>query len=248
MLEPFISIRNMSKSFSGKYIIKNFNLDIHRGERIVIIGPSGCGKSTLLRLILGLQKPDDGDIWIDGVNVAKLSYHELKPVRMKIGMLFQSAALFDSMTVSENVAFSLYENLQLHPIQIRKKVIELLSKVEMLEFEDVMPSNLSGGQRKRVGLARAIATNPEMLLYDEPTTGLDPRLSTNIEDLIVKMSRQLDMTSIVVSHQKSTILRTGDKIYMMHQGRLLDAVTPNNISQNGFVKDFVNGIVTNELL
>ena len=224
-------MKNVSKSFKGRQVIDGLDLTVMPGERIAIIGPSGCGKSTLLRLILGLQKSDSGLIKIGDTAINHLSQSQLRLVRMQFGMLFQSAALFDSLTVEENVAFPLietfgYENSD----KIARLVQEKLELVGMSESGHRMPSELSGGQRKRVGLARAIVANPKVVLYDEPTTGLDPILSTSIEDLIVKLNTHFQMTSIVVTHQISTILRTADKIYLMQNGRLLPAETPASLS------------------
>jgi phospholipid/cholesterol/gamma-HCH transport system ATP-binding protein len=237
-----ISIQSISKYFSNKCVLKDISLEVAQGEKIVVIGNSGCGKSTLLRLLLGLQKPDSGQIYIQGKNIIQMKDKMLQKMRLNMGMLFQSSALFDSMTVAENIAFNLVANYDYSFYEAKKKVKEVLSLVEMNDYEDVMPSNLSGGQKKRIGLARAIITNPKILLYDEPTTGLDPVLSTNIEDLIVKLNCTLNITSIIVSHQRSTILRTADKIYMLEQGRLLDAETPETIicTENKIINNFIN--------
>ena len=228
-----IDLINIHKQFGEKKILSELSLNIERGEKIAIIGPSGTGKSTLLRLILGLHKPNKGHVMVDGVDIHALDSKELKLLRMKFGMLFQSAALFDSMTVFENVAFPLNENFNYSKEIIKEKVENTLELVEMSGFESHMPSDLSGGQKKRIGLARAIVGEPEIILYDEPTTGLDPILSTNIEDLISKLSIKLKVTSIVITHQISTILRTADKIFMLSNGRLLDPVTPDTIYSAG---------------
>lgn len=227
-----ISIRNISKKFNGREVVKNLSLEVQDGEKIAIIGPSGCGKSTLLRLLMGLHQPDKGQIFIDNIDIASLDTRGLRQLRTQFGMLFQSGALFDSMNVEENVAFPLFETLGYKSNKETWAIVqEKLQLVEMLGAEKKMPSELSGGQRKRIGLARAIVGNPKVVLYDEPTTGLDPILSTNIEDLIVKLTHQLKVTSIVVTHQISTILRTADKIYLMHEGRLLDPETPESIQK-----------------
>lgn len=238
-----IKLTNLKKAFEKKIVINNLNLLVEKGEKIAVIGPSGCGKSTLLRLIIGLQRPDQGSILVDEKDVAKLSFKELSEIRLKFGFLFQSAALFDSMNVFENVAFGLVENLKLSPKQVKKIVKEKLKLVEMEGTEKIMPSELSGGMKKRIGLARAIATNPEIMLYDEPTTGLDPIRSKNIEDLIIKLNQELNITSIVITHQISTILSTSDKIYLMSEGRLLKPETPKSIltTKNPEIQSFING-------
>ena len=219
------------------------SLDIKCGEKVAIIGPSGCGKSTLLRLIMGLQRPDSGSIWMDGQDITHMDEEGLQQVRLKCTMLFQSGALFDSMNVADNVAFIPRENLGLSEDKVQQIVKEKLAMVEMGGTEHHMPSDLSGGMKKRIGLARAIAGDPEIVLYDEPTTGLDPILSTNIEDLIVKLNTQLKITTVVVTHQLSTIFRTADKIYLMHEGRLLPPETPSSItsSANPYVQYFIRG-------
>jgi len=238
-----IKLTNLKKAFDKKVVINNLNLLVEKGEKIAVIGPSGCGKSTLLRLIIGLQRPDQGSIFVDEKDVAKLSFKELSKIRLKFGFLFQSAALFDSMNVFENVAFGLVENLKLSPKAVKKIVKEKLKLVEMEGTEKIMPSELSGGMKKRIGLARAIATNPEIMLYDEPTTGLDPIRSKNIEDLIIKLNQELNITSIVITHQISTILSTSDKIYLMSEGRLLKPETPKSIltTENQEIQSFING-------
>lgn len=227
-----IIIKNLIKTFNGKYVISNLNLKINNGDKIAIIGPSGCGKSTLLRIICGLEKPDAGSVLIDGIDITTIPTKALNDIRMQMGVVFQSAALFDAMTVAENVGFTLLENLKLPDDEIEKIVDDRLRLVKMLDHKNQYPASLSGGMRKRIGLARAIAANPQVVLYDEPTTGLDPILSTQIEDLIVKLNMQFSITSIVVTHQLSTILRTANQIYMMVNGQLLDPLTPSGIQES----------------
>jgi phospholipid/cholesterol/gamma-HCH transport system ATP-binding protein len=237
-----IELIDVCKSYDRRPVIRNLSLRIDAGEKVAIIGPSGCGKSTLLRLIMGLHRPDSGQILVGGEDISKMSSDNLKRVRRKMGMLFQSAALFDSLSVGDNVAFPLVEERQLSRARIRVAVNEKLEMVEMSGTRDKDPSELSGGQRKRIGLARALAGDPEIMLYDEPTTGLDPILSTNIENLIVKLNDQLHVTSVVVTHQISTILRTADHIYMMQDGRLLPPETPTSIWTAGnLYTTFING-------
>ncbi len=238
-----IKIENICLTLGNKNIINNLNLTIEKGEKIAVIGPSGCGKSTLLRLIIGLIKPDKGNILIDDKNINHISQTELKKIRLNFGFLFQSSALFDSMNVFENVAFSLTENYHLPFKTIKQKVKEKLKMVEMLGTEKLMPSDLSGGMKKRIGLARAIAGGPQIMLYDEPTTGLDPIRSKNIEDLIAKLTKEMQVTSIVVTHQESTMLRTADKIYLMSQGKLEPYETPKSIftTKNEKIQMFLKG-------
>lgn len=240
---PFISFQDIYKRFEAKQVIQGLNLDIEKGERIAIIGPSGCGKSTLLRLLMGLQPIDRGNIQVAGHTINGMDEEALKNIRLKFGMLFQSGALFDSMTVEENVGFSLRENLKLPPDKVRRLVREKLDMVNMAGYGSHMPSDLSGGQKKRIGLARAIAAEPEIILYDEPTTGLDPVSSTIIENLIVDLAEKLQITSIVVTHQHSTIMRTADQIYMMHNGTLLAPETPATImhSTDPNIRYFIRG-------
>ena len=239
-----IELCNLSKSFDGKSILDDLSLSVPTGKKITIIGPSGSGKSTLLKLILCLIKPDSGKVLVDGQDMALLNVDEMYGIRKKIGLLFQSAALFDSMTVEENVGFSLLESpTSLSSKDIQEKIDHALDLVEMSGFNAMFPSELSGGQQKRVGLARAIINNPEYLLFDEPTTGLDPVLSTNIENLIVRISDELNTTAIIVTHQISTIMRTSDLIYYLHEGSLFDPETPETImtSSNKVINAFING-------
>ena len=238
-----IKFENVTKYYSGRKILDSLCLEIAEGDRITIIGPSGSGKSTLLKLLMGLHLPDAGAVYVDGEDITQMNRHDLQRVRFKLGLLFQHAALFDSMNVEDNVSFTLRENLNWDEKRIRHRVKELLEMVEMSGFEKNMPSDLSGGQMKRIGLARALAHNPRALMFDEPTTGLDPILSTNIENLMVKLSVKLNITSIIVTHQLSTILRTADKIYLLHEGKLLPPESPKTISdsKNKIIRNFIRG-------
>ena len=240
---PIVQFIDVCKSFDGNLILENLNLSINKGDLIAIIGPSGCGKSTLLRLMLGLFKPDSGHVFIEGEDITTMGQEKILKVRQKIGMLFQSAALFDSLSVGENVAFTLRENRDYSESLIQERVQEKLALVEMSGREDDSPSELSGGQKKRIGLARAIACDPSIVLYDEPTTGLDPILSTNIENLIVKLNKNYGMTSIVVTHQISTILRASEKIYLLSEHKLLEPETAETIetSKSRAYRRFISG-------
>lgn len=239
-----IELCHLAKSFDNKHVISDVNLEIPDGKKITIIGPSGSGKSTILKLILCLIKPDSGKVVVDGQDLALLNVDTMYNVRKKIGLLFQSAALFDSLSVEENVAFTLLETPHsLTHKEIQNKVDHALDLVEMSGFNGMYPSELSGGQQKRVGLARAIINNPKYLLFDEPTTGLDPVLSTNIENLIVRISDELNTTAIIVTHQISTIMRTSDMIYYLDKGVLCEPETPKTImnSSNPIIASFISG-------
>ena len=239
-----IELKNINKSFGNDHILfRDLNLKINNGDKIAIIGPSGCGKSTILRYLLGIKLPDSGDLIIDGRNINQLKKQELLKLRLNIGMLFQSGALFDSLSIEENIAFPLIENYGFTIEDSINKVNYVLELVGLSGYNKKMPYQLSGGQQKRIGLARAIVTEPKYIFYDEPTTGLDPVTSTTIEDVIVRLNQVMKITSIVVSHQKSTILRTADKIYMIDNCALLDFETPDTIesSQNKVVRNFMRG-------
>lgn len=243
-----IEIKELKKAFSNKQVLfDNLNLTINSGEKIAIIGPSGCGKSTILRYLLGTKKPDSGQILIDGQDVTKLKSRDLLKLRLNMGMLFQSAALFDSLSIEENIAFPLIENYGFSLESSINKVNYVLELVGLEGVNKKMPYQLSGGQQKRVGLARAIITEPKYIFYDEPTTGLDPVMSTNIENVIVRLNQVMNITSIVVSHQKSTILRTADKIFMVHNHALLEPETPDTIehTDNEIIQSFMRGTELN---
>ena len=206
-------------------VLDNVSLEVPEGVTLAIIGPSGCGKSTLLRLILRLEEPTAGKIIIENQDISRLSEEGLIKLRQKIGMVFQSSALFDSLTVFENVAFALREHTQLTEREIGRIVSQKLELVELYKKENLMPQELSGGMQKRVSIARALAFDPKIILYDEPTTGLDPITSTTIENLMNKLSRELKVTSIIVTHQLSTIFRTADRIIMLDQGQFIESGT-----------------------
>jgi phospholipid/cholesterol/gamma-HCH transport system ATP-binding protein len=196
-----VEIKNLTKRFEDNLVLENINESVRRGENLVVFGRSGSGKSVLLKCIIGLMHPDNGEIFIDGQNVLKLSLKELNKVRKNIGFLFQGAALYDSMTIRENLSFPLKRHFdQMTPAQIEEKVRATLDLVSLEEAIDKMPSELSGGMKKRIGLARSIITDPELMLYDEPTTGLDPITSKEISELIINLQKKLNMTSIAVTH------------------------------------------------
>lgn len=224
-----IALDSLEKGFGPKPVLRGVSCDFAAGKTTVVIGPSGCGKSTILRMIMGLMKPDAGAIFCNGEDLTRLSPARWVEFRHQVGMVFQSAALFDSMTVGENVGFALHEHTSLTASEIAAVVEEKLAVVGLTGTSQLYPSELSGGMQKRVSIARAIARNPALILYDEPTTGLDPITSTVIEDLIARIAKDTRATSIVVTHQLSTIFRTGDRIVMLHQGRVMGAGTPDEM-------------------
>ena len=224
-----ISVKNVRKMFGQKKVLNGLDLEIPRGETLVIIGRSGCGKSVLLKIIAGLLPVDTGEVWVDGIEITKLRRKPLNEIRRKIGMLFQSAALFDSMTVAENIAFMLGQHTDLSQQEMRKIVDEKLRLVDLHGVQELRPAELSGGMRKRVGLARALAFNPEIILYDEPTTGLDPVTCTEINELIRDLNRQLQVTSVVVTHDMHSAFSVGTLMVMLHEGRQLAYGTPEDL-------------------
>lgn len=241
-----IQIKGLHKSFGANHVLRGLDLEVQKGEALVVIGRSGCGKSVLLKQIMGIMEPDGGTILIDGVNIFSLSPAELNQFRLKLGMLFQGAALFDSLTVGENVGFSLYEHTRLSRAVITDKVREKLKLVGLTGIEDLMPSELSGGMKKRVGLARAICNDPKIILYDEPTTGLDPIMADGINELIVQMHAKLRVTSISVTHDLTSAYRIASRIAMLYQGKIIGIGTPDEIknTQNPVIRQFITGSAT----
>ncbi|NIO16857.1 MAG: ATP-binding cassette domain-containing protein [Deltaproteobacteria bacterium] len=243
MMKPIIKIRDLHKSFGINRVLQGVNLDIFKGENMVVIGGSGSGKSVLIKCVIGLLKPDAGSISVDGVDVTKITEEEMVEVRKKFGMLFQGAALFDSLTVGENVAFEL-KRLKLVPAgKLYQIVEEKLSLVGLRNIQHLMPSELSGGMKKRVGLARAIASEPEILLYDEPTTGLDPIMADVINELVISMKSILNVTSISITHDMTSAYKIGDKIAMLYNGKIVEVGTPDEVrsSENPIVRQFIEG-------
>ena len=216
-----IRLNNVSKRFGEKEALKGISLTIEKGETIAIIGGSGPGKSTLLRLMIGLDRPSSGDIYIGGDNIAAMSENALDRVRLRMGMVFQYSALFDSMSVGENVAFGLREHTSKSDDEIRRIVAEKLDLVGLPGVEEMMPQELSGGMKKRVGLARTIATDPAIIFYDEPSSGLDPIMTAKIDELIIDMQKKLDVTSVVVTHDMASASRIADRIAMIYDGQLI---------------------------
>ena len=239
-----IEVRDLKKSFGAQKVLEGISFKIEKGESVVIIGGSGCGKSVLLKHIIGLMTPDSGDVLIAGESIVNLNERELIRVRNRFGMLFQSAALFDSMTVEENLNFVLKKQDELSEAEIKERVQETLEMVELPGTEKKKPAELSGGMRKRVGLARAIAYRPEILLYDEPTTGLDPIVSDAIDQLIIRVTERLKVTTIVVTHDTRSMRRVGERIIYLREGKVYADDTPENIfsSKDPLIHNFVNGI------
>jgi len=238
-----IEIRGLKKTLGGKKVLDGVDLDIPTGETVVVMGRSGTGKSVLLKHIIGLMFPNEGSIKIDGDEIVGMKEKELDEIRKKFGMLFQGAALFDSMSVAENIGLALHEHLRLGGEEIRKRVAERLEWVGLKGIEDQKPSSLSGGMKKRVGLARAIAMDPQFILYDEPTTGLDPVTADAINRLIRSLQKRMGVTSIVVTHDMTSAFHVGDRLAMLHAGKVVYVGTPEEIrhTDDAYVKQFVEG-------
>jgi len=238
-----IEIINLCKSFNSHKVLDNLNLSINTGETTVIIGRSGCGKSVLLKHIIGLMKPDSGQVLIDGRDVTKMDEKELSALRLRFGMLFQGAALFDSLSIYENVGFNLIEHTNSGKEEIEKAVKESLALVGLKGIEDKKPAELSGGMKKRVGLARAICIRPQIMLYDEPTTGVDPIMGDAINDLIVELHNKLKVTAIAVTHDMTSAYKIADRIAMLYNGKIIANGTSSEIksTQDPIVHQFITG-------
>lgn len=241
-----IEIVDLYKAFHDHEVLCGVNLTIQTGETMVVIGRSGCGKSVLLKHIIGLLRPERGSVVVDGTDVTKLPRQELARLRLKCGMLFQGAALFDSLTVAENVGFALAEHDHHAPADIRRRVAECLAMVGLEGIEELRPSQLSGGMRKRVGLARALCVNPQIILYDEPTTGIDPVMADAINTLIIELRDKLHVTSVAVTHDMTSAYKIADRIAMLYEGRMIAVGTPEEIrrSTNDVVRQFITGAST----
>ncbi len=238
-----IRLVNISKSFNDHVVLDQLNLTAESEKITVIIGQSGCGKSVLLKHMIALMRPDSGRIIVDGEDITALNEKELNRIRKKFGMLFQDAALFDSMTVGENVAFPIREHTRLSEKDIKEVVFEKLGRVGLSEAFHKMPSELSGGMRKRVGLARAIALDPKIILFDEPTTGLDPIMKDAIDNLILKTQKQTKATCVVISHDIDSAFKIASKLAMLSDGRIVETGTPEELqaSKNPVVVNFIEG-------
>jgi len=238
-----IKIVGLTKSFGTTAVLRGIDLEIETGETMVVIGQSGSGKSVLLKHLIGILKPDKGEIYIDGLEITSLGEEELQRITRKFGMLFQASALFDSLTVGENVSFGLERYTDHSPAEIKRIVAESLNKVGLEGIEGLMPYELSGGMRKRVGLARAIAYGPEIILYDEPSTGIDPIRADAINDLINDLKRDLSVTSVVITHDMVSSYKVADRIAMLYEGRIIEIGTPAEIqaSSNPIIQQFIHG-------
>lgn len=234
---------DLYKSFGKKEVLRGASLKVNKSESMVVIGGSGSGKSVLIKHIIGLLRPDSGKVMVDGHDITHLDEKGLYEARKKFGMLFQGAALFDSLTVWENVSFVLLRDKGMQAKEAKEVAIEKLKMVGLAGVEDLMPSELSGGMKKRVGLARAIAYEPEILLYDEPTTGLDPIMADAINDLIIEMRERLSVTSVTITHDMHSAYKIADRIAMLYLGEIIETGTPDEIknTENPIVRQFITG-------
>jgi phospholipid/cholesterol/gamma-HCH transport system ATP-binding protein len=238
-----IVVRDLYKQIGSEHVLRGIDLEVNKGETCVVIGRSGGGKTVLLKHFIGLMKPTSGEVRVDGENIADLAERKLGAVRKKVGILFQSGALFDSMNVGENIAFPLREAGLRDPAVLRQRVAEALDMVDLAGEEKKMPENLSGGMRKRVSLARTIVGRPSCILYDEPTTGLDPVATDSINHLIRRLQKRLKVTSVVVTHDMKTAFYTGDEIAFLHEGRIYFRGTAEELraSSDSVIRDFIEG-------
>lgn len=237
-----VKIKNLHKHFGNNYVLRGLNLEIKKGEVSVILGGSGSGKTVLLKHIIGLLRPDSGEILINGRDITTMREQQLLPLRRKIGLVFQTGGLLNSLTVAENVALPLKEHQLASPAEIAKITSEKLELLGLEGKEEEMPGNLSGGMRKRVSIARVLALNPAMILYDEPTSGLDPPMAETIDNLIIELNKRLGITSVVVTHDLQSIFRIADRINMLHEGVILESGTPEEFrrSSNPIIKEFLH--------
>lgn len=243
MSEPFIRIRNLHQTFGTQHVLRGVNLDIYRGETLVLLGASGGGKSVLIKHLPVLLRPTEGEIFVGDVEVTKLPERELGPTRNQIGMMFQGGALFDSFTVFENVAFPLREESDLKDAEIRKRVNEALEIVKLSEHGEKFPSDISGGMRKRVALARAVVNAPACIIYDEPHAGLDPMTGDTIDKLIKKLQREQGITNIVITHEIRSVFRIADRVVFMKEGQIYWIGTPQELeaTNDPLLRDFIEG-------
>ena len=224
-----VKVRNLEKSYGDQHVLRGVTLDIYRGKTNLVIGPSGAGKSVLMRQLIRLEKPDSGEIWVDGVDFARLEGLDLASRRRTFGMVFQMSALFDSMSVFDNVAFPLREHTDLSRREIRERVMERLSSLGIAAAAEKRPAELSGGMQKRVAVARAMIVESEILIYDEPTTGLDPITTEMVDDLITEAEEKFGVTSVVISHDMASVVRIADRLSFIHEGRVVASGTPGEL-------------------
>jgi phospholipid/cholesterol/gamma-HCH transport system ATP-binding protein len=243
MADALITIRNVHKSFDGKAVLRGVSLEVSAGQTLCIIGESGCGKTVLLKHVIGLIQPDAGEVIFDGHDLSSASEKQLVKLRTRFGMVFQGAALFDSLNIAENVAFPLREHARMGEREMAEVVGRKLAQVGLAGIQLKMPAELSGGMKKRVALARAIALDPEVILYDEPTTGLDPIMADVINELILRTQRTMNATSIVVTHDMTSAYKVSDRIVMLHGGEIIADGTPEDIqnTRDATVRQFIKG-------
>jgi len=248
--EPIVRLVNVTKRFGRQQVLTKVSLEFARGRTTVVLGPSGCGKSVMLKHIIGLIKPSTGEVWYEQTRLDALGEARLGPIRQQFGVLFQHGALFDSLSVGQNVAFPLIEHTRLHRPQRERRVKDVLRLVGLSDAEEKMPAELSGGQQKRVALARAIILRPKVILYDEPTTGLDPIRADVINELILKLQRELQVTSIVVTHDLTSAFKVADEMVMLYDGKILLQGLPDTFraSDAPLVRRFLEGEATPEEL
>ena len=243
MADPKISLQHIFKSFAGKEVLRDMSIDVRTGDSLVIVGGSGTGKSVTLKHIIGLLQPDSGHVIVDGSDLCCMNHLELNAFRRRFGMSFQEGALFDSMSVFENIAFPLRRHTKMSEAEIRDRVRECLEDVHLPGVEAKRPSELSGGMRRRVGFARAISLKPDILLFDEPTTGLDPVMSDVIADLIVEMDEKLHTTTVTITHDMKVAFKIADRVAMLYRGQIIEEGTPEAFqrSPNPIVQQFIEG-------
>jgi phospholipid/cholesterol/gamma-HCH transport system ATP-binding protein len=241
--ETFIELRGIHKHFGNQEVLCGIDLKLYHGETLCVIGPSGEGKTVMIKHIIGLIQPDEGDIFVAGMHVNRLHEREMAPIRQKVSMLFQGAALFDRMTVEENVAFPLLESGVCDRNEIKQRVLEALTAVDLDDHLDKYPTSLSGGMRKRAGIARAIVARSECILYDEPNSGLDPIGSDIIDQMILRMQRRYGVTSIIVTHDMRSVFKIANRVAMLYRGKIHFLGTPAELeaSPDPIVQDFING-------
>ena len=238
-----IEVKNLSKSFGEKGVLSDLNFSVAHGQSVAIVGKSGAGKSVLLKCLIGLVKPDEGTIYVDNKLINSMSFGQLQEIRSNIGMVFQFGALFDSMTVGENISLALQKLTKLSGDEIKERVFNSLEEVGMVDTEDLMPSELSGGMKKRVGIARAIAIKPAYLFYDEPTTGLDPVMTDSINRLILKFQNTGEVTSVIITHEMRTVYDVSDRVLLLHDGKIRFDGSPEEIKNvdDLVVQQFITG-------